>query len=228
MGKRRKKARQLTFDHKRWGGWREGAGRKRSKGSGVSHATRAPLAARFPVHVTMRIEKGLPSLRRMRTLRLLQTSMRRSCGRAGRIGTGFRVVHFSVQTNHVHLLVEATDRLSLSRGIQGLAVRMARGVNRLWDRTGKVFADRYHDRILRTPREVRRAVAYVLQNARKHGVPLPEGAIDYCSSGRWFEGWRERVRTEPEGTGPVSVARTWLLAVGWRRQGRVSVAEVPG
>jgi len=139
---------------------------------------------------------------------------------------GFRVVHYSVQTNHVHFLVEAGNRDLLSRWLGGLATRMARRLNRLWNRRGRVFADRYHDRILRTPREVRNALRYVLNNARKHGIFLRGDRPDPCSSGRWFDGWRDWLARAPGS--PLALARTWLLRVGWRRHGRIGLVERPG
>ena len=146
---------------------------------------------------------------------------------AGSDRFGFRLVHYSVQSNHLHLIVEAKDRRALSRGLQGLLVRIAKALNRLWGRKGSVFSDRYHDRILRTPREVRNALRYVLLNARRHGILGP--SPDPYSSGRWFDGWRERLGRLVLGReGPVARARTWLLAVGWRRHGRIGLAEVPG
>lgn len=104
-------------------------------------------------------------MRGAREQRVLVEAFREGSERAG-----FRLVHHAVQSNHAHLLVEARNRSSLSRGIGGLATRIARRLNRLWGRTGGIFADRYHDRILRTPREVRNALRYVLNNARKHGA----------------------------------------------------------
>ena len=136
----------------------------------------------------------------------------------------FRIVHFSVQSNHVHLLCEALDRSELARAIQSLAVRIAKRLNRLWQRAGQLFADRYHDRILRTPREVRNALAYVLNNAVHHGVRLAEGEPDPFSSGCWFEGWRGRVRAIEHPPDPLSRARTWLLSIGWSRHGPIELA----
>jgi putative transposase len=177
---KRSKARvvEMQFAFMRWGGRRKGAGRKRrAERTSVSHGVRPELAARHPVHVTLRIVSGVPSLRVGRTYRALEEAMR-----AGRERFGLRLAQYSVQSNHVHMLVEAEGRASLSRGIHGLAVRMARALNRTWRRTGTVFADRYHARVLRTPREVRNALAYVLLNARKHGARRI-GALDPFSSG---------------------------------------------
>jgi REP element-mobilizing transposase RayT len=127
---------------------------------------------------------------------------------AGRERFGFRLTEFSVQSNHLHLMVEAEDTRALSRGMQGLAIRCARTLNRLWQRRGAVFSDRYHAHVLRTPTEVRRALRYVLENARRHGVALV--GPDPCSSAA--RGLR----------GPVAVvaARSWLQRLGWRRKWR--------
>jgi REP element-mobilizing transposase RayT len=131
----------------------------------------------------------------------------------------FRLVQYSVQSNHLHLICEALDRRELARGIQSLATRIAKRLNALWRRAGKLFADRYHDRILRTPREVRNARAYVLNNSVHHGVHLAHGEPDPFSSGRWFSSWR--------GLSPVARARTWLLSIGWARHGPIEVGVGP-
>ncbi|MCB9869382.1 MAG: transposase [Planctomycetes bacterium] len=215
----------LPFPRMNWGGRRKGAGRKpKGDKAGVSHRSRAALAARFPVHVTTRLMRGLPSLRSQGVYAVLRAAFAMGCDR-----NGFRLVHYSVQGNHLHMIVEATDRTCLSRGLQGLLVRIARALNRLWRRAGKVFADRYHDHILRTPREVRHALAYVLNNARRHGVRLAQ-EIDYFTSGCWFDGWRENLTSkQPSGLArPVARARNWLLNIGWRRHGLISHRETPG
>jgi REP element-mobilizing transposase RayT len=210
---------QLTFSRR--GGARRGAGRK-PKGPKplVSHATRPKLASRFPVLVTLKLDAGLPSLRRTRERdalrRILATPRERH---------GMRVVHYSIQSNHVHALVEASHERALSRGMQSLAVRVAQALNGLWRRIGRVFFDRYHSRILRTPREVRNALGYVLNNARRHGIHF--AGVDPCSSGAAFDGWMQRVDGHVESC-VVARARTWLLAIGWRGHGRIRVDEVPG
>ncbi len=215
---------QLTFERR--GGARRGAGRRPNGAhAGVSHSKRPALAARFPVLVTMKLERGPPSLRTRATLELIHGAFRGSQERHG-----MRLVHFSIQSNHLHLLVEARDAPSLSRGMQGLAVRVARGLNRIWSRKGRVFADRFHSRILRTPREVRYALGYVLNNARKHGARLV--GLDPFASGATFDGWLTSVRRQQRAAAgadpPIVPARTWLLAVGWRRHGRIDVTETPG
>jgi hypothetical protein len=137
---------------------------------------------------------------------------------------GWRLVHYSIQTTHLHFIAEARDRRALSRGMQGLSVRLARALNTLWHRIGAVFADRYHARALRTPREVRCALLYVLQNARHHGLRV-EGC-DPCSSGAWFDGWAGTV-VDFARTPLVVAASTWLLRVGWRRHGLIGLREAP-
>jgi hypothetical protein len=154
----------------------------------------------------------------------------------------FRLVHYSLQGNHAHLIVEADDRAALSRGMTAIAARLARAVNRIARRTGRVLADRYHVRMLLTPCEVHRALRYVLLNARRHAAVNARGAVrtmgrllDPASSARWFDGWKfeshpvtEHMQAAAGGTVPVTRARTWLLAIGWRRHGLLDPADVPG
>ncbi|HEY2746727.1 MAG TPA: transposase [Polyangia bacterium] len=155
---------QVGFRFRTWGGAREGAGRKRVRErAGVRHRARPVLTARFPVHVTWRMCEGVWKLR---TRRCFGALARAFWGGSDRFG--FRLVHYSVQGNHVHLLVEARDERSLSRGMNGLGVRVAKGLNRVMRRHGKVLEDRYHGHVLRTPTEVRRARNYLLQNAAQH------------------------------------------------------------
>ena len=103
----------------------------------------------------------------------------------------FRLLHFSVQRDHLHLIVEAADERALSSGVRSVAIRVARYVNELLGRRGTLWADRWHGRALKTPREVRNALVYVLANFRKHSRRTPHSGIDPFSSGAWFDGWRE-------------------------------------
>ncbi len=200
-------ARQLALDLPQWGGRRPGAGRKPRHvvpgliRPGVPHLRRPELKPRHPVHVTMRVLKGIPSLRRSDVRRALESAFR-----AGRDRFGFRLIHYSIQGNHLHLLVEAEDEAALTRGMQGLAIRVARAVNRTLRRSGKVFADRYHAHALASRREVANALQYVLDNATRHGNYTPR---DPFTSQRWL--WRA-----PDDAAPVRPPRTWLLRVGWR------------
>jgi hypothetical protein len=122
--------------------------------------------------------------------------------------------------------------------MMAIGARMARAVNRVAGRTGRVLADRYHMRLLKTPREVRGALRYVLLNARRHaaraGVRLQQAVgFDPASSARWFDGWKDKGpgvedRRAPQAIPPVARARTWLLTVGWRRHGLLDPKDVPG
>ena len=146
------------------GGARKGAGRKpKGERAGVSHLARPLLAKRFPVHVTWRMAEGVRNLRTSRHFGVLRRAMY-----AGALKDGFRLVHYAVMGNHVHLIVEAPDRARLARGMQGLGVRIARALNRVMQRSGRVLGDRYHAHILKTPSEVKRARMYLLTNARHH------------------------------------------------------------
>ena len=145
-------------------------------------------------------------------------------------------MQYSIQSSHVHLLCEAVDRAALSKGMQGLLIRISKALNKLWERRGSVFTERYHEHILRTPREVRNALAYVLNNVWRHlrGARPSKGSdtasgLDEFASGLWFDGWRERPRTASmKGVDPpVAAPHTWLVLTGWRRHGLIRLDEVP-
>lgn len=208
-----------------WGGRRQGAGRRPGPGRAVRHLTRERFPGRCPCHVTLKVRRGVPSLRSARLVRdfeLTLTSLREQ-------RSAFRAVHYSLQKDHVHLVAEASGREALGRGMKAFGARLARTVNRVFRRSGAVLVERYHLRVLRTPREVRNALRYVLLNTRKHrGVRGLDGRRDPASSGRWFDGWRGS-REAPSGTAPpVAGARTWLLRSGWRRHGLIDPCDVPG
>jgi REP element-mobilizing transposase RayT len=173
----------------------------------------------------------LPSLREARLVR----EWRRSLAEASERGN-FRVAHYSLQGDHAHLIVEAHGKHALACGMKSIAARLARAVNRTSGRSGPVLDSRYHHRSLRTPREVRRALAYVLLNARRHlakqhHLSRVGATLDPASSARWFDGWRAEVDVTLGGANAipeVARPRTWLLRLGWRRHGLVDPAELPG
>jgi hypothetical protein len=145
----------------------------------------------------------------------------------------FRVVHASVQGNHIHLLVEATSADAISKGVQHLEIALARAINKSLKRTGKVFEFRYHRVDITTPRQTRCALAYVLNNWRRHRedvtTPGAENALVDPYSTAWaFDGWRDLDEIPDWDRIPSANATTWLLRVGWRRHGTISVREVPG
>jgi REP element-mobilizing transposase RayT len=157
----------------------------------------------MPLHVTLRMAPHVYNLRSRRSFRVIEASLR-----IGGDRFDVRVIRFSVQGNHIHLLVEAPNRRALARAIQGLSIRIAKGLNRMMGRSGRVLDDRYHARVLRTPTEVRHAIHYVLNNARKHaaqrGQTCSPGYVDpYSSAGA------------PDLALPP--AQTWLLRVSWKR-----------
>lgn len=186
------------------------------------------------------MRQGVPSLRTVPIVQAIERTFARGCVRPG-----FRLVHYSLQGNHAHLIVEANDNDALGRGMKAIGARLARAVNRVAERRGAVLAERYHSRVLKSPTEVHRALRYVLLNARKHLVKrgghrvTALGAtgvlLDPASSARWFDGWKlakedvmAGTRPAAGGKPPVARARTWLLAKGWRMRGLLHPADVPG
>ena len=228
-----RKARQLTFTDARMkagrGGPRPGAGRPASARPVVHHVKRDDVSEREPAHVTIRVLRNVPSLRRKPFLRMFQRSLREVRGRPD-----FRVVEYSVQTDHVHLLVEASDKDALARGMKAVGSRLARAVHRAFARCGRVLAGRYHLRALTSPKAVRHALAYVLLNTRKHwrqrNGQAPPVRIDAASSGRLFNGWSRKAPSVALvlGLREISPAETWILRIGWKKFGLIDPAEIPG
>jgi REP element-mobilizing transposase RayT len=218
----------LRLDSPRHGGKRAGAGRPRKPGRRrVAHTTRAAVKPRFPLHVTLRVCRDVP---RLRNFALVPTLRRAFVG--GNAKPGFRICQFSIQGNHIHLIVEGSDAHAVARGMQGFAVRLARTLNTRIGRDGRVFDDRYHARALETPSETRAALLYVLNNARRHYEYLPArfGGIDPFSSAYHFDGWRDhawRDGLEPPPDKPVARACSWLLTTGWRKRGLIATTETP-
>ena len=189
----RTRSRQLSFPTR--GGRRDGAGRPR--GNRASHASRPRFSRATPVHVTLRMRHHVWNLRSRRSFRRI-----RSCFEKARGRFGARLVEFSVQGNHLHLILEADDHQALSRALQGLCIRIARALNKMMGRAGKVFGDHYHARLLRSPAALAGAIAYVLGNAAHHfGV---RGADPYASRA-------------PDAQASLAAPRSWLLREGWRR-----------
>jgi hypothetical protein len=136
----------------------------------------------------------------------------------------FRILHFSIQRTHLHLIIEADSAKARADGLKSLSGRITRRANRLLDRRGTLWADRPHVRPIKSPREMRTLLVYVLANHRKHD-PRATG-LDPAASGFWFDGWREPI-PRPPGPSPVAAPHTWLASVGWRRLGLIGAREAP-
>jgi REP element-mobilizing transposase RayT len=213
----RSEAAQCEMEFRSWGRRRAGAGRKPNDGRrSTPHRARPVHRAYQPVHVTLRAMRGLPSFCRARLVEVIRATIAKS--HAG----GFRILQFSTQADHLHLLVEADGSESLWSGVQGFVIRAAKAINRALGRRGRVWGDRFHSRELATPREVGNAIVYVLQNWTKH-VRGARG-LDPCSSAGEFYGWIDAVVGVRR---IVAAPKTWLARVGWMRWGRLRVDEGP-
>jgi len=187
--------RQLGFAFRTWGGVRTNAGRPpKGKAAGVSHLRRPSQSLAHPLHITLRVGRGIPSLREPALFAVVRRALDR-----GKRQFGFSLAQFSVQRDHLHLIAEANDRRALSRGMQGLSIRVARAVNAQLGRSGKLFVDRYHARALTTPRTVRLALRYVLLNVRKH-LRAPQGSAEPPVKSR-----KESLARAPQGSAELPV-----------------------
>ncbi|MCE9574219.1 MAG: transposase [Deltaproteobacteria bacterium] len=207
------------------GGKRAGAGRPpRGPRSSEKHKARPAIDPRHPLHVVIRARPGL-KLRRRAGWLAVRHGLAITCRRSD-----FRICHVSVQGNHVHLIVEADTHMALARGMQGFQIACARRFNANTRRSGGVFADRYHPRPLRTLRETRNALAYVLNNWRRHREDLTARhlAFDPFASARAFDGWANDPRRSHLEFVPVVMPTTWHLTHGWRRYGPIAPHHRPG
>jgi REP element-mobilizing transposase RayT len=242
---------KLDKNGQRRGGKRKGAGRpKRGKRASERHKKRPKLSAYVPVHVVLRARSNVRSLRTHEVFRAIkeatftafahdERALRKKTVTAAstKLDRAFHIVHISIQRTHIHLIVEASDRMALARGMQAFAISAAKLINAATGRSGSVFSDRYFPRPLTTPTQVRNCLAYVLNNWKHHGEseaslrrPWP---IDPYSSASVFDGWKEidgRRFVAPSGyDGPmVWWPKTWLLSEGWRQRGLISMYFVPG
>jgi REP element-mobilizing transposase RayT len=233
--KRRRKHRKRRPGSKRPG--------RKPKGSraGSSHKTRPELKARNPVHVVLRVVSAVGNLRRRSTYKAVREATLTTARRED-----FRIVHLSIQRNHLHLLVEAHHKGALASGMQGFQISAAKHLNAAISkdrpgprRRGAVFPGRYHAEVIKTPTQARHTLNYVMNNWRKHQEDRSEVTrtwkIDWFSTAVMFPGWAEYADEPFMQRGPptydplvVYQPRTWLLREGYKRGGPpISVHEVP-
>ncbi len=215
-------------------------GRPKKVGAGAPHKRRPSLSRHHPVHVVLRVVHAVGTLRR----RLAHQAIREATFVVMK-REDFRIVHMSLQRTHIHLLVEASDRRALSRGMQGFQISAAKHLNRMISkgrpgprRKGRVFSDRYYAQVIKSPQQARHALSYVLNNWRKHiedRDPRMAGwTFDWFSSAWTFADWKELIdepflHLPPPTYEPLIVRRpaTWLLSTGWKLHGLISYREVP-
>jgi REP element-mobilizing transposase RayT len=233
---------QCELAFKRRGGKRKGAGRK-PKGWRASepHVARAKFSKRTPVHVTLRLIEGYPNLRTRIAYFALVAATRAVAERSD-----FAIIQISVEKDHIHLLCEADNDVALERGVRAFEIAAAQRLNRAFSketgirRRGRVFADRYHARLITNPTQARNSLAYVLCNWRHHdedesSFDVRFWDIDYFSSGLDFDGWAE-LATGHRFRHPiprdmrlfVKKPETWMLRRGWQLAGTISMYDAPG
>ena len=167
----------------RRGGARPGAGRKPRPGRRPApHRPRHALSRHHPLHIVVRLVRGVPSLRTRKLFGRVHRALA-----AAKERFGMRIVHYSVQDNHLHLLVEiahpdsrlrgdkAAAKRALTKAMQGLGVRLARRLNEVLGRRGRLIEERYHVTRLTTPRQVEKCAA--LHPQQRPQTPSRKAAI---------------------------------------------------
>ncbi len=214
-----KKAIQLEFKKvKGWGGRRKGAGRKNLSGT-VAHGAREKVDFKKPLHITIRLAPGLSGLRTKHMHEQFTAALLKAKAK------GLRVLHYSIQGNHLHLLVECADNQALAAGMNSFGTSFAKAVRKKLGGKGKVFAGRYHLRVLQNPTQMKNTLAYVLLNQAKHENLIPYN--DKFSSSQHFnewkallgrnvgpilQEWRKNKKPLPE---YLSKPKSWLASKGW-------------
>lgn len=147
---------QLKFDlyKGKHGGRRPGSGRKRIHSKGVAHRSREKVLSRTPVHVNFKYNTYIKKKFCLKLLKRAIVNGRKF---------GLKVTQFSLQHNHIHLIIEAESNEILTAGMRSITITFAKGLQK-----GKVQIERYHLHVLKTLREVRNAVKYVMFNSQKH------------------------------------------------------------
>jgi REP element-mobilizing transposase RayT len=228
--------RQVSMKFRTWGGKRKGAGRP-AQGPRPSekHKKRYRFFSRRPVHVVLRVARDVGSLRR----KDVYLAIREATITAAK-HDDCRIIHFSIQRTHIHLICEADNHRALARAMKSFAVSAARHINAVLGREGTVFPDHYHPVVLNSPTQVRNTIAYVLGNWRHHGEDQKAFAkkwlVDPFSSGISFSGWKQLENADVMWRPSVStyeglwvwLPKTWLLREGWQRHGRIDATAVPG
>lgn len=199
-------------------------GRPPVPGSKRRHGTRPSVSSRFPVLIGLEVMPGLPNLRSRRVRDFLE-----ECFVLGGERPGFRLVHYALRRNCVLFIVEAQNRHALAQGMRGLMIRMARGLNKLWERKGTVWADRYADRRLENPAEVRRALELLFADPVSRPGMGSSGSrlgVDPYGSGAWFDGWTgvDPEQLEPTRPRPVARPRSRMLRKEWKQHGLIAPA----
>ena len=188
---------------------------------GVSHAKRVEVSSDGLTHCTLGLAACLPSLRQEQERKVIE-----ACCLAAKVRFGCNLLHYSIQRNHMHLVLLAPDSKSMSRWAQGYCIRLAKALNKLWGRSGKVWRDRFHSTFTRCTYGMQRMVNYVLNNARKHKLDIPKGEVDPYSSAPWYTKWMDTTLPTPMRLRPVALpwqilTRPWMMPV-------IAIDSVPG
>jgi putative transposase len=220
---KRRSSTQLALDlrpRRRDGKLCKKAGRPEIHDASLRHRARPRHARNTPLHITLKAREQLPSFREQVLMKALIHAVRMTRRE------GFRIVEFSIQSDHIHLIVEADDKEKLARGMKSFTVRAYRLFNAVLGRRGPVWnGQRYHRRDLKTPKQVRNALVYCLNNFRKHRPNASDSAVDAASSGPWFRGWRDGPAPKPDR--PTALPETYLLREGWLKWGAIPTNESP-
>jgi len=204
----------------------QNSAKKKALKGAQNHTQRVGFKSRHPLHITLRLMKGLPNLRRKKYFKIFQKAALKARGK------NLSIVHFSVQSNHLHLLIESRDKLTLALGMQSFCTSFAKRLNSLLSRKGQVFKERYFIHILKTPSEVKKALVYVFQNWAKHTNRLwrfdpfstllcftdkVKLGLSKVNTHSIFQTKQIRGQFKTQISNLIVEPQSWLLTQGWKR-----------
>ncbi len=143
---------------------RKGAGRPALHDPGIRHTNRPHIKKPASLHLTIKVKKKKAEIKNKSVLKILKRAILNARKQ------GLRVIHFSLEYDHVHLLIEADNNLILGKGMQAFGVTLSKAINRLKKLKGGVYKHRYHFRQISSTRELKIVMNYIFTNGLKHGT----------------------------------------------------------
>ena len=140
----------------------KGAGRPAKHDRGIRHIARDEFNRLTVLHLTVKIDRAKAGLKNKQTLKLLWHAIKKARLK------GLKIIHYTLEFDHIHLLVEADNKAIVGTGMQSFGISLSKGINKIKGLSGQVFKTRYHFRKLKTPTEVKNVIHYILGNSIKH------------------------------------------------------------
>lgn len=195
--KKVRKGTQLTLSN-----WKR-AGRPAIHDKGIRHIAREIIKKSTSLHLTIKVRENKADIKNKQVLKILHYAIRRS-----RI-KGLRIIHYTLEYNHIHLLVEAADKQTVHQGMQSFGITFAKKINAIKRLKGTVYKHRYHLRKINSPRELKNVLYYIFNNGIHHKrtstVLDPYNTLPAFKSLKFLYGhWSNKIEAD--------IKKSWFLS----------------